>query len=206
MKMWQIICSFGIIAAIIFLIIIFVKPESSIVILTGINLLLVFGYVVATFEMIKVNKSNINLLKSPVLSAIIEFANKSESDIIKRINNIRLRITNHTNNNARDVRMKITALVIDRIFVASAPFDGSESICVQADHTYTYQFDMENEFLSRAHLTIQEMIRLANQANRRSQLKIEVQLSYLDGFGDKIDNPKVSWFFDFISTAWNFIG
>ena len=43
------------------------------------------------------------------------------------------------------------------------------------------------------------------EANRKSQLVLKIRLSYSDGCGRPIDNPELSWYFDFKDMSWQFV-
>lgn len=56
------------------------KSEVRTIILTGLNLLLIFVYVAATINMVEMYKANIGLLKMPVISVTILFWNAREAE------------------------------------------------------------------------------------------------------------------------------
>lgn len=197
-----------IVLIIILLIIFKPKPELSNIILTGVNLFLVLGYVAATLNMLNMNKISTNLMKSPVISVMVSGwpQEEQETDEHRRINEVALILQNRTNNYAKDVKVTVRAFINEREYTGSYPINGEKDFYVQAGHSVLHKIKMEEEFLNRAGLSIQRMSELANESNRENQFVLKIKISHIDGFGDSIKLPELSWYFDFMSKAWNFIG
>jgi len=209
MKNWQIFTGL-IILLVVLVVLVIVKPDpqSTSSILTGINLFLVFGYVVATLNMMKMNQMNIKSLKMPVITLTLQSwpQKKEDADEHESINEIMLIMTNKTKNYAHDVKVKVSALINGREFEGSHPINGEKKFFVQAEHAVIQRIKMEEEFLSRAQLSIERMIELADESNFDKQFILKMKMSHSDGFGDTIPLPELSWYYDFLRKAWNFIG
>ena len=147
-------------------------------------------------------------MKSPVITVMIRpWPQKGqEVDEYKKINEIALVLQNKTNNYAKDVKVTVRAIVNEREYIGSNPINGAKDFFVQAGHLVLHKIKMEEEFLSRAELSIQRMSELANESNRKNQFILKIEISHSDGFGEKIELPELTWYFDFMSKAWNFIG
>lgn len=200
--LWGFVVTTVIVVAILF---IFPRTDPATVILTGVNLFLVYGYTLATLEIVKINKTNLNYLRTASLSSAIGIKKPETDGDIDR-NKIALVIVNNSDNNARDVRIKVAANFNNRNDVASSPYDGSCSFCIQARQTFVHIFKFREEFLSRASLSIERMGELANESNESTQFILSVNVSFLDGFGERFHNPELKWYFSFLKKEWNFIG
>lgn len=224
MKIWHILIGLAILVLILMgIIIINPKPTVSNLILTGINLFLVFGYVIATFNIMKISQNNIDiskksmeiseqnmkLLKSPVISVVITKWPRlpdDDTDEDTKTNKIAILLDNKTKNYAKDVRVKVRALVNGREFIGSHPINGEKDFYVQAEYKILQKILMQEEFLSRAQTSIQALRRIATDENFETQFVLKVQVSHSDGLGENLDLPELSWYYDFRKKAWNFIG
>jgi len=181
------------------------SPQTSNLILTAVNLILVIGYVFATFEMMNMNKLLVSLTMTPILA--VNIVNLEVKDQPINYNEPRLILDNKSKNHAKEVKVRVRAVINNqRELDASAPLNGQRNFYVQAGYTVFHKIKLEEEFLGRADLSILRMIELSNESNKENQLILRVSVSHLDGFGKRINLPELSWYFDFIGKAWNFIG
>jgi len=139
-----------------------------------------------------------------MLIAIRRLTEEDENDL-ENINTTKLIITNHSRNNAMDVRINITAFVNERQVNSSPPLDGSKDWHIQAGHKVMKPFKIQEDYLASVNCTIESLTEVANESNKDKQLVLKLQISYSDGSGKKIENPALSWFFDFRKKTWEFV-
>jgi len=135
----------------------------------------------------------------------VKMLTEEEKNNAENINRTKVILHNPSKNNAMDVKVKMTAYVNERRINSSPPLDGSRDWHVQAGHSVLKVFKMEEDYLSPANCTIQSMAEETTEANKEKQFVLEIKLSYSDGCGRPIDNPPLSWCFDFKEMRWRFV-
>jgi len=222
LKKWIIGIGLALIVLIVLLIVIPIGEGLEGRLFYGIHLILIITYVVVTYYLVSVNeklvsthKENLCLQNTPVITAevrsqleLLEVARMitdGDRDDIENINITKIILHNPTKNNAMDVRVTMIAYVNNRRINSSPPLDGSTDWHVQAGHQVVKAFKMQDDYLSTANCTIESMSSETTEANRQLQFVLNVQLSYSDGCGRKIEQPVLFWYFDFEDVKWQFV-
>lgn len=222
LKKWIIGIGLALIVLIVLLIVIPIEEGLEGQLFYGIHLILITIYVLVTYYLVSVNdklvsthKENLCLQNTPVVTAtmhsqleLLEAARMITDDDRNNIENINITkiiLHNPTKNNAMDVRVTMIAYVNNRRINSSPPLDGSTDWHIQAGHQVLKVFKMQGDYLNTANCTIESMSSETTEANRKTQFVLNVQLSYSDGCGRKIEQPVLSWYFDFKDVKWHFV-
>lgn len=222
LKKWIIGIGLALIVFIVLLIVIPIEEGLEGQLFYGIHLILITIYVFVTYYLVSVNeklvsthKENLCLQNTPVVTAemrsqlelleITRMITDDDKADIENINTAKIILHNPTKNNAMGVRVTMIAYVNNSRINSSPPLDGSTDWHVQAGHRVVKAFKMQDDYLNTANCTIQSMAEEMTEANRKTQFVLNVQLSYLDGCGRKIEQPVLSWYFDFKDMKWHFV-
>jgi hypothetical protein len=210
------------IVAIISIILVFILHVDQLLkaqILNAVYIGLTIVYVLATYYLVSVNEKLVARQNTPIVTAEVDCRlrllekqrmqlgkdlTEEEKNDEEFLNRSALFLKNTSMNNAMDVRVIITAFVNEKKYNSSPPSDGSRDWHVQAGHTVSKPFKMD-DYLKPAGTTIKEMMKEVTIGNKEKQLRLNVDISYSDGFGKPIKVPTLSWYFNFMEKSWVFV-
>lgn len=217
---WILIIGLFLIIAIFLVIILKIERDKKNLILSGFHLILIIGYVMVTYYLVSVNEKLVSIQKTPVVTITLDNQLKvlqrfrlqqgkdlteEEKNNEKLISKAILTLNNKSNNNAMDVRVTVTAFVNRKRINSSPPLDGSIDWRVQAGHSVIKPFYMQEDYLTQANYSIRQMFEERTEANKNKQFVLKIKISYSDGFGKRLEQPELSWFFDFKEKGWSYI-